>query len=223
MGNRAGFVEGEWYHCYSRGVDKRTVFESLQDYQRFLEILYLANSTKPFHRSNISVPREKLFTAERSKTVVSIGAYALLPNHFHLLIYEKTGSGISSFMRKLGIAYAMYFNIKNNRVGNLFVKPFRSKHLRDDRYFQHCVNYIHLNPIDLFIPGWKRQCVDIELAVPELVQYQYSSAYDFYDDAERPERAILGNEIVDVFEKRPLTDVVADAQEYHKENIKMLS
>lgn len=47
------FAVGEWYHCYSRGVDKRIVFEDKHDYYRFLEQMYLANNNVPFRRDNI--------------------------------------------------------------------------------------------------------------------------------------------------------------------------
>ncbi|MGH7141105.1 MAG: hypothetical protein ACREGH_00525 [Minisyncoccia bacterium] len=45
------FAPDEWYHCYNRGVDKRIVFETGRDYERFLETLYLCNDTgAPMHR-----------------------------------------------------------------------------------------------------------------------------------------------------------------------------
>jgi len=224
MGNRIGFAPGEWYHCFSRGVDKRTVFESSADFQRFLELIFLVNSTERIHRSDLKVSREKLFTLERPETLVSIGAYALMSNHFHLVLYEKTGTGISTFMRRLGIAYAMYFNIKNDRVGNLFVKPFRSKHLAYDEYFQHCVNYVHLNPMELFEPEWKRGVVHEQSAIEaRLLEYPYSSFPDFYAEQHRPEAAILGDEIHSLLQKRSPIKVLNEALEYYTENVKMLS
>lgn len=224
MSNRVGFAQGEWYHCFTRGVDKRVAFESPSDYERFTELLFLVNSTEPMHRSNLKVSRERLFTLERPATLVSVGAYALMPNHFHLVLYEKEQGGISRFMQKLGVAYAMYFNIKNDRVGNLFVKPFRSRHLAQDEYFQHCMNYVHLNPVGLFEPGWKEGIVRARsMLEPRLFEYPYSSFPDFYLEQQRPESAILGSEIHSLFQKHAPADVLKGASEYYAENIKMLS
>src|SRR3989338_8093959 len=150
------FAVEEWYHCYSRGIDKRTVFKDASGYKRFVELLFLANSRKTLHRSDIThTDHRALFSLDRDEPLVSIGAYALMPNHFHLLIKETREAGISSFMRKLGTAYTMYFNIKYERSGGLFTRPFRARHIADDRYFQHVVSYIHLNPAELFERGWK--------------------------------------------------------------------
>ena len=145
------FAPGEWYHCYSRGIDKRIVFENQSDHQRFVALLYLANSSITLHRSILGhLNHHELFSIPRGESLVSIGAYALMPNHFHLLLHEKNEGGISTFMQKLGTAYTMYFNIKHERIGGLFTKPFRARHVSDDRYFQYVVDYIHLNPLELF-------------------------------------------------------------------------
>jgi len=34
MAERSPFATDEWYHCYNRGVDKRTVFENTGDYKK---------------------------------------------------------------------------------------------------------------------------------------------------------------------------------------------
>ena len=224
VANRVNFVPGEWYHCFSRGVDGRVVFESDSDYRRFIETLYLANSADPVHRSNAN-KRDSVYARERGNTIVSIGAYALMPNHFHLLIRELDESGISRFMQKVGISYGMYFNIKNERIGNLFVRPFRSRHVSNDIYFQHCVDYIHLNPLDLFEPAWKSRGIsDIHKAMSNLLKYPHSSYPDFYGE-KRDEKAILGSEIDEAyFIKSPL-ELLGNAVEYRlgEEVIKMTS
>src|SRR3989344_578137 len=110
------FAPKEWYHCYSRGIDKCIVFKDTTDYQRFVGLLYLANTSTVLHRSNLGhFNFHELFTISLKEPLVSIGAYTLMPNHFHLLLYEKSAGGISMFMQKLGTAYTMYFNVKNKR------------------------------------------------------------------------------------------------------------
>ena len=156
---RVPFQSDEWFHCYNRGIDRRTVFESENDSNRFLKLLYLANSRENVRLDDLSDDIDTIVGRPRADSLVSIGAYCLMPNHYHLLLKEISGSGISRFMQKLGTAYTMYFNIRHGRTGNLFIKPFRSRHVGEDRYFQRVVNYIHLNPAELFESGWKKGSV----------------------------------------------------------------
>ena len=118
-----------------------------------------------------------------------------MPNHYHLLIHEVIENGISEFMHKLGTAYTMYFNAKNTRVGNLFVKPFRSRHVDSDTYLRHVTQYIHLNPVELFEPKWDEGGVkNIRTLENSLMSYKYSSCADYFIKQERVTRAIISPE-----------------------------
>lgn len=205
------FAPNEWYHCYSRGIDKRTVFETQSDYQRFIGLLYLTNTSATLHRSNLkNLNHHELFTIPRGELLVSIGTYALMPNHFHLLILEKNEGGISTFMQKLGTAYTMYFNIKYERSGGLFTKPFRARHISNDRYFQHVVDYIHLNPSKLFDHStMSRRRLDMV----KLETYPFSSLYDF-NKISRPQKAILGNEVFNVYQPKTTQQMIDNALAY---------
>ena len=148
---RVPFAVDEWYHCFTRGIDKRTTFEDEDDAARFTELLCLANDTKPIERSNFAhTSHQAILEIPRHQTIVSIGAYYLMGNHYHLLLQEKSEGGISKFMQKVGTGYTMYFNEKNDRIGSLFVGPFRSKHIAQDAYLRRVTQYIHLNPAELF-------------------------------------------------------------------------
>lgn len=221
------FAPNEWYHCYSRGIDKRIVFENRSDYQRFVSLLYLSNSSIALHRSDIGLlEHHELFTIPRGEPLVSIGAYTLMPNHFHLLLYEKNEGGISTFMQKLGTAYTMYFNIKYERSGGLFTKPFRARHISDDRYYQHVVDYIHLNSLELFKhereqkqkekedQNMSRRRLDmLSQHIVKLEAYPFSSLPDF-NGISRPEKALLGNEIFDIYQKKTTKQMVENALAY---------
>jgi putative transposase len=189
---RQPFAPGEWYHCYTRGIDKRTVFHDKGDRNRFLEALYLCNSIKTIERDNIKhLPHSEILQRERKGPLVGIGAYALMPNHFHILLKEVEEGGTAKFMQKVGTSYAMYYNLKYEHIGNLFVKPFRSKHVADDRYLRRVISYIHLNSVELFEPGWKEGRVKNFIALKKfLEQYQYSSLPDYLGN-KRPERSLL--------------------------------
>jgi len=145
------------------------------------------------------MPVAEFFQLHRKQNIVAIGGYCLMPNHFHLLIHEIVDGGITSFMRKLGTGYAMYFNLKNARIGNLFVKPFRSKHVEDDRYLRHVAQYIHLNAATLFEPGMQRgQIKDFYKLEREMKIHLYSSFIDYSQKEKRLERQILNEEDADL-------------------------
>lgn len=220
MGNREPFAPEEWYHCYNRGVDKRRVFETARDYQRFMQALYLCNNTEPVRQDNLErLSRSEIFSLPRENIMVAIGAHCLMPNHFHLLLKEIIPGGITQFMRKVGISYAMYFNIKNDRTGNLFIRPFRSKHIIDDRHFKYMPQYLHINPAELFEPGWKHGRVkNIQALEEKLRAYQYSSLCD-YEGIERPERAILYEPSLELLKEDmlPIKKLLREAAAYLQE------
>lgn len=87
MERKDSFVEGEYYHLYNRGVDKRIIFPTQKDYRRFLMLLYLANSTEDVRIANTlrTTNSNDIFGLERASPLVAIGAFCLMPNHFHLL------------------------------------------------------------------------------------------------------------------------------------------
>ncbi len=90
MQRNFNFSPDEYYHVYSRGVDKRQIFLDHGDYQRFIRLLYLANSYKSFNFYNLfqDNPKRNLCDIEKGGELISIGAWCLMPNHFHLLIKD---------------------------------------------------------------------------------------------------------------------------------------
>ncbi len=219
MALRESFGVGEWYHCYNRGVDKRRVFCSPHDYRRFLQALYLSNSTKAIHQNDVNfLSHDEIFRHIRGDPLVSIAAYCLMPNHFHIVMQEIVEGGISSYMQKVGTAYTMYFNKRNERTGNLFLKPFRARRITSEAHFMHIPNYLHLNPAELFEPHWKRGILraDIAQLKKRLLNYEYSSA-GYYFGAPRAESLVLDPETRTLFETNvELAEVLEDAAEYYK-------
>jgi REP element-mobilizing transposase RayT len=140
-------LEGEFYHVFNRGVDKRLLFNDDADRRRFLKLLYVSNSVTPINVRNILRNNSDPYTFEREGTLVHIGAYCLMPNHFHLLLTPCVEHGVTLFMQKLGTGYSMYFNKRYNRTGTLFEGPFKSSWADSDVYLKYLYAYIHLNPI----------------------------------------------------------------------------
>ncbi len=187
-----GFSIGEYYHIYNRGVDKRIVFNEKRDYLRFIFLLYICNNTEPIHTYQ-KKPKQysELFNYVKSDTLVDIGAYCLMPNHFHILVKEKCDGGTSKFMQKLSTAYTMYFNSKYLRTGSLFQNTFKAQHSSNDRYLKYLFSYIHLNPVKIIEPHWKNSGIKNYSRTRHFLQsYQFSSYLD-YQNLIRAESKIL--------------------------------
>lgn len=190
-------ITGEVYHIYNRGAHKQAIFTNDVDRNRFLLLLYIANNTERIHLGNLLQKykgrswMEIYKEVKVDKSLVDIFAYSLMPNHFHVLLRQKTDGSITVFMKKLATAYSMYFNTKYEHSGVLFQGRFKSKHVGEDDYFRYLFSYIHLNPAELIEPKWKEQGVsNVESFKKFMTEYVYSSHND-YIGAARPERAII--------------------------------
>ena len=171
---KQSFAPGEFYHLYNRGTEKRIVFLDKKDYEHFLFLMYVCNTTKSIELRNI----EENF--DRGKTLVDIGAYCLMPNHFHILICEKEEGRISKYMLKLMTSYSMYFNKKYGRTGKLYEGVFKSTHANTDKYLKYLYSYIHLNPAKLIDKNWKEnKNKNITKLLEYVFSYQYSSLKEY--------------------------------------------
>lgn len=196
------FITGEYYHIYNRGIDRRTIFKLERDYERFMMLLYVCNSTQepPIRLDNLINHLHKnykeIMILDRGKPLVSIGAWCLMTNHFHLLVKQEVDEGITKFMRKVGVGYSMFFNIKYNRKGALFGGLFKSKLIGvDDNYMIKLLAYIHLNPLEINFPDIENKRGEYnQNEMKEFVDsYRYSS-YQDYMGINRVEKSILNKE-----------------------------
>lgn len=204
MGRNIVFAPDEFYHLYNRGTEKRNIFSSKIDYERFLSLLYISNGSVPVHLQLQGRTLNEVRTVERGGPLVDIAVYCLMPNHFHLLVREKSGTGISRFMQKLMTAYTMYFNKSHERTGSLFQGKFKATHAKDDRYLKYLISYIHLNPIKLIDPKWKENGIKNRTKGEKyLDEYQYSSYLDFQGQ-KRNADIILSKSVLPKYFERPL-------------------
>lgn len=210
MERKLNFSVGEYYHIYNRGIEKRNIFLDTGDRERFLRLLYVANGSVPFKFSDIK--NSAYSKIERGDPRVAIGAYCLMPNHFHMLIRETVEGGISAFMEKLMTGYSMYFNKKYVRVGPLFQSRFKAQHVDNDNYLKYLFAYIHLNPIKLIDPEWKENGIaNIKSAEMYLKDYRFSSYADYMGVSREENTTILKEEFPDYFETpREFGDFVKD-------------
>jgi putative transposase len=210
MYRKTPFVEKEYYHIYSRGVEKRRIFTNLKDYHRFIALLYIMNQDISFKMDNFLREKKKelkdIFEEKREKSLVSILGYCLMPNHFHIILHEHTEGGISKFMGKLLTAYSMYFNTKYERSGPLFTRPFRSEHIATESQYMYIFSYVHLNPISIIDKRWKEEGIKNKKEAKEfLKKYQFSSYQDFLEN-NRPESAIIDFSLIPEYIKNMKMD-----------------
>jgi len=165
---KQNFAPEEYYHLYNRGTEKRIIFVDKQDYEYFLFLMYICNTIKSIELRKIG----KNF--DRTETLVDIGAYCLMPNHFHILVREKKEGGISKYMLKLMTAYSMYFNKKYKRTGKLYESVFKSTYVGEDNYLKYLYSYIHLNPAKLIDKNWKE---NPKRKISDLLKYVFNYSY----------------------------------------------
>ena len=132
---------GLLHHIIIRGIERRKIFKDNKDRGDFI----------------------KRLSALLPKTKTQCYAWAFMTNHAHFLIRSGTG-GISTLMRRLLTGYAVSYNRRHKRHGQLFQNRYKSIICQEDAYLQELVRYIHLNPLRAKIVG----------NLKELDRYAYS-------------------------------------------------
>ena len=173
------------------------IFLDERDRERFMLLLFVCNNIDSVVVRDLYIGRslgETIKKIKRSETLVDIGVYCFMPNHFHLLLHEKIEGGITKFMGKLLTGYSMYFNKKYERTGSLFESRFKAEYVDKDEYLKYLFSYIHLNPVKLIESKWKEVgIVDKGRVKKYLEDYKYSSYIDYLGE-EREEKLILNQD-----------------------------
>jgi putative transposase len=143
---RRNIEDGRYYHLYNRGNHREVIFHAAEDYERFLWMLVDA-------------------AAEYG---VEIGAYCLMPNHYHALVRQRVGGSLVQMMRSFGVSSAKLYNRRYGQVGHLFQERYRTRAVRDEADLIYLSRYIHRNPVEL---------------VPRLADYEWSSYRAYLGEA----------------------------------------
>lgn len=154
------YVKKGYYHLYNRGVEKRNIFEDAQDYGVFLSYLkeYLLPKDEVKLREQLANPATsasekgtilKALRLNNFSEEITLLSYCLMPNHFHLLIHQRSAEAIDGFMNSLATRYTMFFNKKYKRVGPLYQGVYKAVLVQTDEQFLHLSRYIHRNPLSL--------------------------------------------------------------------------
>lgn len=146
------YASDHYYHIYNRGVEKRQIFMDERDYAVFLSYLKVALSPELEEETKeeaLTDLEEARLRRLRLHDKIDLLAYCLMPNHFHLFIYQKNDpQAMAQMMRSVMSGYVRYFNRRYDRVGSLFQGRYKASLIDDDAYLQHITRYIHLNPAE---------------------------------------------------------------------------
>lgn len=140
---------GAWYHVMNRGRRREEIFTEKNDYRLFIEIL--KESAELFN--------------------IKIGAYCLMPNHYHLLLQTPDGN-LSRCMRQINGIYTQRFNRAHEYDGQLFRGRYKSMLVEADKYLLELLRYIHKNPLRAGL-------------TTDLNDYEWSSHSGYISDAKR--------------------------------------
>jgi putative transposase len=148
-------ANGECYHIFNRGVDKRKVFIDAKDYERYILSMILMNDEQDglmirwrnLKRSspNVSLNEFLRLNLRKRKKLVEIISYCCNQNHYHLILKQLREKGIERFMQRISTGYTMYFNEKNHRSGSLFQGRFKSTHIDSNELLLHLSVYVNCN------------------------------------------------------------------------------
>ena len=143
--------EGAYYHVFSRGNKKQPIFHADCDRHTFLKTL-----------SRMS-----------ERFDVTIFAYVLMNNHYHLLL-RTNQANLSKAMHWLGTTYTTIFNFANSQTGHLFQGRFKSIIVENEAYLLRLSYYIHRNPVRA---GITRRLIDYTWSSYPMYAYNRKSPH----------------------------------------------
>lgn len=184
------FINEEFYHLVKRGVEERDIFLDEEDSLRFINSLLVFNDRKPAPWGVRAFWDQRDPSSLRhyipEDSIIEIHAFALMKNHFHLLIRQIKENGVIDFMRKLG-GYSYYFNKKYKRVGPLFQGRFKAVLIKTEEQLKNVFVYIHTNPVSLMEANWKENGIkNLSQTARFLEEYKWSSYPDYLDKESFP-------------------------------------
>ena len=130
------YIDGNYYHVYNRGSRKGKIFFSEENYYYLLRLL----------------------SSNAVKYPTAIIAYCLMPNHYHLLLFQQKGGNIFKTIQTTFNSYVQAINKKYKFSGSLFQSKAKSILVDSDRYAFLLVRYIHLNPVKAKLVLMPHEC-----------------------------------------------------------------
>ncbi|HCX65068.1 MAG TPA: hypothetical protein DHN33_07650 [Eubacteriaceae bacterium] len=137
------------YHIVIRGTKDNKIFEEESDKEQILAIV----------------------SKVLGENLIGLYAYCVLDDHAHFIV-EELQENISNAMKRINVAYALYYNKKHHKKGQVFYDRFKSECINDPKVLLKVIRYVHKNPIQ---SGY----------VLRLTEYKWSSYLEYIDRLER--------------------------------------
>ncbi|HNQ39473.1 MAG: transposase [Candidatus Cloacimonas sp.] len=119
------FQQGSFYHFYNHSAKGQILFPDESDYEYCIQLI------------NKYLPSEYFM----------LGAYCLMPNHYHFLIQQLSCENPSMMFYKIWNHYSRYYNKKYQGFGSIFCGKLQHVYVSNEKYLIRLVCYIHLNPV----------------------------------------------------------------------------
>ncbi|HEX8947241.1 MAG TPA: transposase [Candidatus Paceibacterota bacterium] len=201
MGYREA-VTDSFVHVYNRGVKKSEIYREQGDLFRLMYSLYFFNTA---HAMPSSWVRDVTNAGgmntfvwpeywEPRRPLVSILAFTIMPNHFHLVLKELVEGGLSRFMHRVGMGYSKFINEKYDESGSLFQSAYKARRIEDDADIRNLMTYTMVkNPFELYPGGLANACRNFDQAYEHALAYPLSSLAEY---AEHSKPAILDHALL---------------------------
>src|ERR1019366_3078438 len=119
------FVPDVSLHVIQRGNNRGSIFGDAADHEVFLSFLKTASA----------------------RYGVAVHGYALMTNHYHLVVTPQDDRALPRTMKELGGRYVNHFNRKHQRIGTLWNGRYRAILIMDETYWLTCLRYVEQNPV----------------------------------------------------------------------------
>lgn len=188
------FSVGSYVHIVQRGTRGLPIVRDDADRFRFLLMLTHFNDSflpQNWYRDLHDTYATRSFARPQHwperDPLIGMAAFALVENHFHLLVQETREGGIARFMQRLGIGMAKKYNERYGEKGSLFQGAYHARLVEDDRYFRYVSAYIQVkNAFDTHPRGYRWARAHFDEAYVWACQSPYSSLGDYAGMFDRP-------------------------------------
>lgn len=126
-GSHRQFPDDSVVHVINRGNERRLLFAGDEDYAAFVGLLSWASA----------------------RTDLRVVGYALMPNHWHLVLWPESIAQLSNFLQRLTSAHAAIFRRRSGTTGtgHVYQGRYRARLIGADLHYFHVLRYVEANPV----------------------------------------------------------------------------
>lgn len=196
MAERPPITIGDIVHTYNRGTRKLDIVHDVLDKEYFLQALFYLNDSHSipniFEQLRDQYPdmlARFMWPSgwETRDPLVTVHAYILKSNHFHLVLEDIREGGVSLFMQKFGTGFTGRYNIRYKTTGNLFEGSYKYAHVKRDEYLHYLGVYVQIkNAFELYPGGVAVAVREFGKAFDFACSYRYGSLSHYMGKHQTP-------------------------------------